>query len=227
MEFNFIEGEVLYFNKPLNWTTFDVVNKVRNIITRKIGKKIKVGHAGTLDPLATGLVIICTGKKTKEIIKFQETEKEYIATIKIGETTPSYDLETEIDNSYETKHITNELIIEKIKSFIGEQEQTAPAFSAKKINGKRAYEKARKGIKVDIKPSLINIFSIDVLEINFPVVRIKVNCSKGTYIRSLAHDLGQKLNSGAHLIELIRTKSGKNTLDEALTIEQFENILFS
>jgi len=225
MDFNFIEGEVLLFNKPLTWTTFDVVNKVRNLISRKIGKKIKVGHAGTLDPLATGLVIICTGKKTKEIIKFQDSEKEYIATVKIGSTTPSFDLETEIDNTFGTSHITSELIEEKVKTFEGEQLQTAPAFSAKKINGKRAYIKARKGIEVEIKPSLINIRKIEILNNNLSELELKINCSKGTYIRALARDIGVSLNSGAHLIKLERTKSGNFEINEALTIEQFEKIL--
>jgi tRNA pseudouridine55 synthase len=227
MQFSFIEGEVLFINKPLNWTSFDVVNKIRYLISRSVGKKIKVGHAGTLDPLATGLVIICTGKKTKEITKFQDYEKEYIATIKIGETTPSFDLETEIDNTFDVTGISNELIKEAIQSFIGEQFQVAPAFSAKKIDGKRAYIKARKGIEVEIKPSLINIRNIEILDIDFPKVKIKVNCSKGTYIRSIARDLGVKLHSGAHLIELERTKIGEFNLNNSLSIEDFEKIITS
>lgn len=223
MNSDFVQGEVILIDKPYKWTTFDVVNKVRYLITKFIGKKIKVGHAGTLDPLATGLVIVCTGKKTKEITKYQDIDKEYIATIKIGETTPSYDLETEVNNKFETAHINLNLIKEAIKSFEGEQYQTAPQFSAKKIDGKRAYLKARKGIEVEIKPSLINISNIEILDYSFPNLKLKINCSKGTYIRAIARDLGERLNSGAHLIQLERTKIGEYTLASAISVENFEN----
>ncbi len=225
MNYNFTEGEAILIDKPLNWTSFDIVNKVRFLITKSIGKKIKVGHAGTLDPLATGLVIVCTGKKTKEITKYQETEKEYIATFKIGSTTPSFDLETAIDNVYKTNHITNEMIIETVKSFIGEQEQTAPAFSAKKIDGKRAYLKARKGIEIEIKPSNIKINYIEILSVDLPNIKLKIGCTKGTYIRALARDFGLRLNSGAHLIELCRTKIGEFRLESAVSIDDFEKII--
>jgi len=225
MHFNFIEGEVLYFDKSLYWTSFDLVNKVRFLITKIVGKKIKVGHAGTLDPLATGLVIICTGKKTKEIDTFQDFEKEYIATVKIGSTTPSFDLETNIDFEYQTEHINEELIKSVVQSFTGEQEQIPPSFSAKKIDGKRAYLKARQGIDIEIKPSKIKISYIEVLNFDFPNITIKIGCSKGTYVRALARDIGLRLNSGAHLVKLQRTKIGVHNISKAISIDDFENII--
>ncbi|RLD71233.1 MAG: tRNA pseudouridine(55) synthase TruB [Bacteroidetes bacterium] len=221
--FHFTEGEVLLFDKPLDWTSFDVVRKIRYTISHFLNvKKIKVGHAGTLDPKATGLLIVCTGKKTKEIDKFQAGEKEYIADIFLGATTPSFDRETEIDKEFPTKHITTELINEVLKSFIGKQEQMPPAFSAKRVNGERAYKKARKGINVELKPSLIEIKEIELLEFNLPELKINVKCGKGTYIRALARDIGKQLNSGGYLVGLRRTRIGEFKVDEAMTIDDFK-----
>lgn len=221
---DFEEGEILAFDKPLRWTSFDLVAKVRWNLCRKIGKKkLKVGHTGTLDPLATGVVIVCTGKKTKLIDQLQYDVKEYVATLKLGATTPSFDLEKEIDQTYPTEHITRALINEVIPQFIGEQWQVPPIFSAVQINGKRAYEFARKGQEVELKPKLLVIDEIEVLnfdETNMQLT-IRVVCSKGTYIRALARDIGQKLNSGAHLIALRRTRVGNTRVEECYTIEQF------
>ncbi len=228
MQKDFIEGEILCFDKPLGWTSFDLVAKIRYKISRFLNvKKIKVGHAGTLDPLATGVMIICTGKATKQIESFQYQTKEYIATLKVGETTPSFDLETEIDQTFETKHITKELVEETLKKFIGSIEQIPPAFSACKINGERAYELARKGENVELKPKLLVIDDIELLEFNMPEIKMRVVCSKGTYIRALARDIGDALNSGAHLIGLIRTRIGDITLDKCLKIEEIDNIIES
>lgn len=225
---DFYAGEVLLFDKPQNWSSFDVVNKVRIQIKMKYGKKLKVGHAGTLDPLATGLLILCTGKKTKQIESFQGKDKEYIATIKFGATTPTYDLESEPDKFFETKHITKELVKETLDSFIGKQLQTPPIFSAKKINGEKAYISARMGKDVKMKKSEIEIKEIEILETNLPKeIKIRMVVSKGTYIRSFAYDLGQKLNSGGHLKRLIRTKIGNFLLEDAYSIEDFEKILAS
>lgn len=202
---NFIEGEVLYFNKPLTWTSFNLVAKVKYPLLRKLRvKKLKVGHAGTLDPLATGVMIICIGKATKRIEEFQYQTKEYIATIKLGATTPSFDLEKEIDATYPTEHITRELVEETLKKFIGSIEQIPPAFSACKIDGERAYELARAGKEVELKPKTLVIDEIELLECNLPEIKIRVVCSKGTYIRALARDIGEALNSGAHLTGLIQ-----------------------
>lgn len=220
---NFQEGEVLYFDKPLGWTSFDLVAKVRYKISRLLNvKKIKVGHAGTLDPLATGVMIICTGKATKQIESFQYQTKEYIATLKLGETTPSFDLETEVERIFETGHITKSLIEETLKKFIGEIQQVPPAFSACKINGERAYELARKGKDVELKPKLLVIDDIELLDFNMPEIKIRVVCSKGTYIRALARDIGTALDSGAHLTGLIRTRIGDITLDKCLKIEEID-----
>ncbi len=219
---NFKEGEVLYFNKPLTWTSFNLVAKVRYIVSRKINeKKIKVGHAGTLDPLATGVMIICTGRATKRIEEFQYQTKEYIATIALGATTPSYDLEKEIDATYPTAHITRELVEETLKRFIGEIQQVPPAFSACKVDGARAYDLARKGKEVELKPKLLVIDEIEMLECNLPEIKIRVVCSKGTYIRALARDIGEALESGAHLTGLIRTRVGDVRLADCLDPEQF------
>ncbi|MEG0455356.1 MAG: tRNA pseudouridine(55) synthase TruB [Bacteroides sp.] len=219
---NFKEGEVLYFNKPLTWTSFNLVAKVRYIVSRKINeKKIKVGHAGTLDPLATGVMIICTGRATKRIEEFQYQTKEYIATIALGATTPSYDLEKEIDATYPTAHITRELVEETLKRFIGEIQQVPPAFSACKVDGARAYDLARKGKEVELKPKLLVIDEIELLECNLPEIKIRVVCSKGTYIRALARDIGEALQSGAHLTGLIRTRVGNVRLADCLDPEQF------
>ena len=221
---DFEEGEILAFDKPLRWTSFDLVAKVRWNLCRKIGKKkLKVGHTGTLDPLATGVVIVCTGKKTKLIDQLQYDVKEYVATLQLGATTPSFDLEKEIDQTYPTEHITRALIDEVIPQFIGEQWQVPPVFSAVQINGKRAYEFARKGQEVELKPKLLVIDEIEVLNFDEKNMQltIRVVCSKGTYIRALARDIGQKLNSGAHLIALLLTRVGNTRVEECYTIEQF------
>ncbi len=223
---NFLEGEVLLFDKPYQWTSFDLVRKVRNMVKTKFNyPKIKVGHAGTLDPLASGLLIVCTGKSTKLINTFQDQEKEYVAGILLGKTTPSVDLETEFDNEYSIDHITKELIEETLAVFIGEQDQIPPIFSAKFIDGKRAYEYARKGEEVEMKPSRITIYEIELLAVNFPEITIRVRCGKGTYIRSLVRDIGVKLNSGACMISLKRTAIGDYQLNNALSIEEFKNKL--
>lgn len=219
---NFKEGEVLYFNKPLHWTSFDLVGKIRYNICRRIGvKKLKVGHAGTLDPLATGVMIVCTGKATKRIEQFQYQTKEYIATLKLGATTPSFDLEHEIDATYPTEHITREMVEDTLKRFVGTIEQVPPAFSACMVDGKRAYELARKGEDVELKSKTLTIDEIELLEYNMPEIKIRVVCSKGTYIRALARDIGQALNSGAHLTALQRTRVGDVTLDDCMLPETF------
>ena len=219
---NFKEGEVLYFDKPLRWTSFAVVNKIRYHISRKLGvKKIKVGHAGTLDPLATGVMIICTGKATKRIEEFQYHTKEYIATLQLGATTPSYDLEKEIDATYPTEHITREMWEEVLQQFKGTIEQIPPAFSACKVDGKRAYALARKGDEVELKPKTLVIDEIELLECNLPEIKIRVVCSKGTYIRALARDIGEALQSGAHLTGLIRTRVGEVRLEDCMQVEDF------
>lgn len=220
----YTQGQVLIFNKPLHWTSFDLVNKVRWLISRSIEKKIKVGHAGTLDPLATGLMIICTGKKTKEITSFQDHDKEYIADIKLGATTPSFDLETEINQTYDCSFVTKPLAEETLKTFLGRQIQYPPVFSAKKINGKRVYESARRGEEVKTRPQEIEIKEIELLDFKDYIIKVRVLCSKGTYIRTLADDLGKRLNTGAHLIGLKRTKIGNITLNNAMQIEDFEKI---
>lgn len=224
--FNFISGEILLFDKPLDWTSFDLVNKVRYKICQQLGvKKLKVGHAGTLDPKATGLVIVCTGKFTKKIESIQAEEKEYVATIKLGATTPSYDLESEEDKTFPTDHIDIDLIKENLKSFIGEIDQVPPIYSAIKIKGKRAFNYAREGEKLELDPRKINIFNIEILKFEKTELVLKIICGKGTYIRSLARDIGKSLNSGAYLVGLERTRIGNNELKNAYSIEDFENIL--
>ena len=226
--FQFLEGEVLLINKPLHWTSFQLVNKLRWLIKRKLGiKKIKVGHAGTLDPLASGLMIICTGKKTKEISQHQDAEKEYIATLKLGATSPSYDGETEETYFYPTKHISKELVISVCNQFIGEIEQFPPIFSAIKVKGKKLYESARKGNKVKIKPRIIRINELEIIKMDLPYIKLRVSCSKGTYIRSLAHDLGKAMNTGAWLFELQRTKIGSETIKNAIDINDFQQMIKS
>jgi len=227
---DFIEGEILAFDKPLHWTSFDVVNRVRGMLCRRLGvKKLKVGHAGTLDPLATGVVIVCTGKQTKRIDELMNHTKEYIATLQLGATTPSFDLEHPIDATYPTAHISRERINEVLPTFMGEQWQIPPVYSAVKINGKRAYEYARKGQQdtIDIKPKLLVIDEIQTLEFDEQKMQltIRVVCSKGTYIRALARDIGQRLQSGAHLIALRRTRVGDYSVDNCMTIEQFEQLI--
>lgn len=222
---NYQEGEVLYFDKPLNWTSFDLVNRIRYRISRFLKiKKIKVGHAGTLDPLATGVMIICTGKATKRIEEFQYQTKEYIADLQLGATTPSFDLETAIDQVYETEHITEELVKQTLPRFLGAIEQIPPAFSACKIQGNKAYELARKGIEVELKPKLLVIDEIELLEYAPDKIKIRVVCSKGTYIRALARDIGVALGSGAHLTALQRTRIGNITLDQCQKIEQIDKL---
>jgi len=223
---DFIAGEVLFFNKPLTWTSFDLVNKFRYKLSRKLNvKKIKVGHAGTLDPLATGVMIICTGKATKRIDEFQYQTKEYVATIKLGQTTPSFDLETEVDQQYPAGHITRELLDRVLPSFVGTIEQVPPVYSACKIDGKRAYELAREGKEVALRSKTLVIDELEILSCELPVVKLRIVCSKGTYIRALARDIGLALDSGAHLIALERTRIGEVTLDKCMSPEDIDSFL--
>lgn len=214
--FDFLKGEVLLVDKPLNWTSFDVVGKLRNTMKPL---KIKVGHAGTLDPLATGLLVICTGKMTKNIDSFQAEDKEYQGVITLGATTPSYDLETEIDNRFDYRHITDVDIQNVASQFIGEIEQYPPAHSAIKIQGERVYEKARRGEKVELKARRITVYSFEIEQIEMPDVHFRIRCSKGTYIRSIAHDFGKSLGIGAHLSMLRRTKNGDFHVDNAWNLQ--------
>ena len=221
-EEDFRNGQVLLIDKPLNWTSFQIVNKIRWLIKNKFAiKKIKVGHAGTLDPLATGLLIICTGKMTKEISIFQNQTKKYTGTFLIGTTTPSFDLETKPNNTFAINHINEDLIINATKSFIGKIKQKPPIFSAIKKDGKRLYESARIGENVVINDRDIEILSFNIPKINMPHIDFEVECSKGTYIRSLANDFGKKLNSGATLSKLRRTKIGEYSVDKSISIEEF------
>ena len=223
---NFIEGEILYIDKPLGWTSFDAVKRVRGALTRRMGvKKLKVGHAGTLDPLATGVIIICTGRATKRIEQLQAGVKEYVATIALGATTPSYDLETEIDATYPTDHITEEVARRVLDTFRGSIEQVPPAFSACKIDGRRAYSMARKGLDVELKPKTLVIDDIELLQYSPQQITIRVVCSKGTYIRALARDIGAALNTGAHLTALRRTRVGHITVDDCLSPEQMAQMI--
>lgn len=223
---DFISGEIVYINKPLNWTSFDLVGKLRYKLCRKLGvKKLKVGHAGTLDPLATGVMILCTGKKTKLIETFQYQVKEYVATIKLGATTPSFDLETDVDNVYPTEHITKELVEQTLSGFVGAIQQIPPAYSACKINGVRAYDLARTGQEVDLKPKLLVIDEIELLDYSLPILKIRVVCSKGTYIRALARDIGVALKSGGHLIGLERTRVGDITLADCMSVDDIDSFV--
>ncbi len=223
---DYTSGQILLIDKPLHWTSFQVVNKLRWEIRRTFNiKKIKVGHAGTLDPLATGLLVICTGKMTKQIDRFQGQIKEYTGTFVLGSTTPSFDLETEIDQIFPTEHLTEELIIKATSAFIGNIQQIPPVFSAIKKDGKRLYEFARAGEEVEIKSRNVHISEFDITKIDGENVSFRVVCSKGTYIRSLAHDFGKALNSGAHLSALRRTKIGDFDVDDALSPEQFIALL--
>ncbi|NCC98132.1 MAG: tRNA pseudouridine(55) synthase TruB [Bacteroidia bacterium] len=223
---DFKEGEILCFDKPLHWTSFLLVNRVRWAITNYLGvKKLKVGHAGTLDPLATGVMILCTGKATKRIDEFQYQTKEYEAVLKLGATTPSFDLEKEIDAIYPTEHITEELLRNVLAGFVGEIRQVPPAYSAVKINGKRAYEYARKGDDVEISAKPLLIDSIELLEFSMPIIKIRVVCSKGTYIRALARDIGVALQSGAHLVGLRRTRVGNITLEKCMSFDDFKAMI--
>lgn len=219
---DYLSGQVLLIDKPLHWTSFQVVNKLRWEIKQAFGlKKIKVGHAGTLDPLATGLLVICTGKMTKQIDTFQGQIKEYTGTFVLGSTTPSFDLETEINATFQTEHISEDLIYNTTKQFIGETQQFPPVFSALKKDGKRLYEFARAGEKVDIPSRTVNISEFEITNIDNLNIHFRVVCSKGTYIRSLANDFGKALNSGAHLSELRRTKIGDFDVDNSISIESF------
>ena len=220
------EGQLLLFDKPLYWTSFDLVGKVRNMLRSKLGlKKIKVGHAGTLDPLASGLMIICTGKATKKIDEFRDMDKEYIATFTAGATTPSFDLETETDATYPFEHITEELLRSKLEGFLGEQKQLPPMYSAKLIEGKRAYEYARKGIHRELEPVTVYFRELELLSFSLPEIKIRMVCSKGTYVRSFARDLGIALQSGCYLSGLIRSAIGRYRLEGALDIIKFDEEL--
>lgn len=225
---DFISGEVLLFDKPYGWSSFDVVNKVRNFIRREMGMpKLKIGHAGTLDPLATGLLILCTGAFTKRIEEFQASEKEYTGTFTIGATTPSFDLEKEIDQEYDYSHVTNEMILAAAKKFTGTFDQVPPVFSAVKINGRRAYKYARNKEDVVIQSKTITISEFEVTRIELPEVDFRIVCSKGTYIRALARDFGQELDCGAHLTVLRRTRIGDFSVAEANSIEDWKARLLS
>lgn len=217
---DFITGHTLLIDKPLGWTSFDVVKRVRGTLTHRYGvKRFKVGHAGTLDPLATGVMLVCTGKSTKLIDTLQAGVKEYVATIALGATTPSFDLETEIDATYPTEHITRELAEETLNRFVGRIEQVPPAFSAVKVDGKRAYKMARQGKEPDLKPKILQIDEIELIEFSPTQIKIRVVCSKGTYIRALARDIGRALGSGGHLTALRRTRVGSAAIADCMSVD--------
>lgn len=219
-QYDFQAGATLLVNKPKDWTSFDVVNKIRYKLKHRLGvKKIKVGHAGTLDPMATGLLIICTGKFTKKLADFQGLSKEYTGEITLGATTPSFDAETEIDQTYPTEHIDNELIEYTRTTFLGDSEQYPPMFSAIKVDGQPLYKKARKGIVVEVKPRPVSIYDFDITNIAMPKLQFRIACSKGTYIRSIAYDFGKAVQSGGYLTELTRTKIGEYRLEDAWDLE--------
>ncbi len=220
--FDFQKGEILVFDKPLDWTSFDLVHKVRYVICKHLKiRKLKVGHAGTLDPKATGILVLCTGKATSKIESLQSDEKEYVATLKFGATTPSYDLESEEDRQFDTSFLTKDLLVEALKQFIGTISQIPPEYSAIKIDGKRAYEYARKGIAVEIKPKILEVKEIEVLSFSLPEVKLRIVCGKGTYIRALARDIGEALNNGAYLTGLRRTRVGDYNLNHAINLAEF------
>lgn len=222
MVYEFASGSTILVDKPYEWTSFDVVNKLRWHLRKKLdAKKIKVGHAGTLDPLATGLLVICIGKHTKKINDFIQDEKEYTGTILLGKTTPSFDLETPFSHEFDISHITREMLNEVALSFIGDQDQIPPIYSAKQIDGKRAYEHARKGRDIQLKSNKINISAFEINIDCFPEIMFRIVCSKGTYIRSVANDFGKRLNSGGTLIELRRTRSGEFNIDEAKSVDKW------
>lgn len=222
MGMDFLAGEVLYFDKPYRWTSFDVVGRVRWQLCRKLGvRKLKVGHAGTLDPLATGVLTVCTGRATKRIGELQYATKEYVATIRLGATTPSFDLEKPIDATYPTEHITREMVEETLQKFTGTIQQIPPAFSACKVDGKRAYKIARKGNEVELKPKTLQIDEMELLDCSLPDITIRIVCSKGTYIRALARDIGFSLQSGGHLTALRRTRVGDISAADCLDPEHF------
>ena len=223
----YLEGQVLMIDKPLNWTSFQAVNKLKYALINDVGlpKKFKIGHAGTLDPLATGLLLVCTGKFTKNISEYQGQVKEYTGTFYIGATTPSYDLETEIDATFETNHITNELIHETVNQFLGEIDQKPPVFSAIKKDGIRLYEHARAGVEVEIASRKTTIYEFEITRIAMPEIDFRIKYSKGTYIRSIAFDFGKAMNSGSHLIALRRTAIGNFNVSNAVDVEEFVNNL--
>lgn len=224
--YDFLGGEILLFDKELKWTSFDVVNKVRYFLCKTMGiKKMKVGHAGTLDPLATGLVILCTGKSTKKIEELQLGEKEYVATFKLGATTPSFDLETEEDSTSDYSHVSREMLDAAILKFIGEIDQVPPIFSAVKVNGKRAFYYARNGEEVKLRAKRIVIRKVEVEDFNLPEVKLRITCGKGTYIRALARDIGEELKCGAYLIALKRTRIGKYNIEDAFKVDFFKENL--
>ena len=219
---DFREGYIAVIDKPLEWTSTDVVRKIKYVLINRLGyKKIKIGHAGTLDPLATGVLLICSGKATKMVNALQSEEKEYVAELELGATTPSHDMEHPIDKRYPTEHITREMIDEALLSLTGERLQAPPIYSAKKVEGVRAYEFARAGEEVELKKALINIYEIEVLDFTMPYLKLRVRCSKGTYIRSLAYEVGEALQSGAYLRSLRRTRSGGFTAENGYKLENF------
>ncbi|MBK6274892.1 MAG: tRNA pseudouridine(55) synthase TruB [Saprospirales bacterium] len=218
--YNFVEGEVILIDKPLDWTSFDVVNKIKFALKRKFGA-IKIGHAGTLDPKATGLLILCTGKKTKEIQQIQDAEKTYTGTFFLGATTECFDTEKEVNQTFDIAGITNDAIVQCATTFVGEQQQFPPIFSAVKIDGKRAYDLARAGKDVEVKSKSITINKFEITKIELPLIDFYVECTKGTYIRSLANDFGAKLNNGAYLYALRRTKIGNYDVKNAFTVDNF------
>jgi tRNA pseudouridine55 synthase len=223
---DFEDGQILALAKPLYWTSYDLVNKVKLAIRHSCGlRKLKVGHAGTLDPLATGLMILCTGRATKRIDEFRDLDKEYIATVRFGQTTPSFDLESEVDGEYASDHITAVLITDKLKTMLGKQEQEPPLFSAKYVDGKRAYELARKKIDKRLDKVKVTFHVLELVEFAGKEAKIKIVCSKGTYIRAFARDLGFALDSGAHLTGLVRTAIGDYRIEKALTVEEFKFVL--
>ena len=220
---DFVAGEIIPINKPYTWTSFQIVNKIRYHLSRKYGiKRFKVGHAGTLDPLASGVLLLCTGKATKRIEELQSHTKEYVAEITLGATTPSFDMEHPVDATYPYEHITREMIEETLKLFVGEIAQRPPLFSACKVDGKRAYDLARGGSDMQLSPKQIRIDSIELLECNLPKIRIRVVCGKGTYIRSLARDIGTALNSGGYLSDLVRTRIGEYKIENCITPDEFQ-----
>ena len=220
-DIDFPEGYIAVIDKPLEWTSTDVVRKIKFALQRLGYKKIKIGHAGTLDPLATGVLLVCIGKATKMVNALQAEEKEYIAELELGASTPSYDMEHPIDQRYPTEHITREMIEKALADLTGERLQAPPIYSAKKVEGVRAYEFARAGEEVELKKALINIYEIKILSLEMPHLRISVRCSKGTYIRSLAHEIGLALESGAYLTGLRRTRSGGFKVENAFALENF------
>lgn len=220
---DFQEGAILLIDKPYGWTSFNVVSKIKYLIRRTKGyKNIKVGHAGTLDPLATGLLVICVGRATKLVETFIKDDKEYVATFRLGQTTPSFDMETQMNQEYPIEHITKELVDDVVNGFLGEQDQIPPLYSAKSIQGKRAYKFARKGVEMELEPVKVKIHELEIIKFELPNLTLRIKCSKGTYIRSLARDFGKALNSGAYLSELVRISSGNFKLSDAKGLEEFE-----